>query len=135
MGRGSVLALPVILALLVEPSIRYTLKTYEPRKGGITRIGSIYSRPVLQYQEAREENREEGSNLLVQYRFRRGVVIDVVSCLFFGVGQSVASSAALQSESAGRRAKRPTLTYNDLAGKPEQSPLPFYEEIPFIKML
>lgn len=47
MGRGSVLALPVILALLVEPSIRYTLKTYEPRKGGLLALRDRFTFSAL----------------------------------------------------------------------------------------
>ena len=39
---------------------------------GVTKNASIYSHPILQYQEGKEEIKD-GSNLLVQYRVRKGV--------------------------------------------------------------
>ena len=39
---------------------------------GVTSNASIYSHPILQYQEGKEENKD-GSNLLVQHRVRKGV--------------------------------------------------------------
>ncbi|CAH3019585.1 unnamed protein product [Porites evermanni] len=43
---------------------------------GVTSNASIYSHPILQYQEGREENKD-GSNLLVQHRVRKGVGNDL----------------------------------------------------------
>ena len=39
---------------------------------GVTSNASIYSHPILQHQEGKEENKD-GSNLLVQHRVRKGV--------------------------------------------------------------
>ena len=39
---------------------------------GVTSNASIYSHPILQYQEGGEENKD-GPNLLVQHRVRKGV--------------------------------------------------------------
>ena len=39
---------------------------------GVISNASIYSQPILQYQEGKEENKD-GSNLLVQHRIRKGV--------------------------------------------------------------
>ena len=45
---------------------------------GVTSNASIYSHPILQYQEGKEEQEwkeenKDGSNLLVQHRVRKGV--------------------------------------------------------------
>ena len=39
---------------------------------GVTGNASIYSHPILQYQEGKEE-KKDGSNLFVQHRVRKGV--------------------------------------------------------------
>ncbi|CAH3043351.1 unnamed protein product [Porites lobata] len=107
----------MILALFLGSRIGYTLKTYEPREAGVTRNGSIYSHPVLQYQEGREEDKD-GSNLLVQHRVRKGVGELSAQCMIFKSNVKLCSiRCSFQSESAGRPTKRPT--YNGLAGKPE----------------